>query len=192
MLILKIMTTIQIMLIIVAILVAWIIAIYNTLVKLKNNRKNAFADIDVQLKQRHDLVPQLIASVKGYMDHERGTLDAITSKRNKAIKASSINEKIAAEKELSSALNGFNIQVEAYPDLKASNNFSQLQTELSDIENKLASVRRFFNSSTKELNIAIQKFPNNLLASIFGYKEEDMFDLGDNRTDYEKAPEVKF
>lgn len=192
MLILKIMTTIQIMLIIVAILVAWIIAIYNTLVKLKNNRKNAFADIDVQLKQRHDLVPQLIASVKGYMDHERGTLDAITSKRNKAINASSINEKIAAEKELSSALNGFNIQVEAYPDLKASNNFSQLQTELSDIENKLASVRRFFNSSTKELNIAIQKFPNNLLASIFGYKEEDMFDLGDNRTDYEKAPEVKF
>ena len=186
------MTTIQIMLIIVAILVAWIIAIYNTLVKLKNNRKNAFADIDVQLKQRHDLVPQLIASVKGYMDHERGTLDAITSKRNKAINASSINEKIAAEKELSSALNGFNIQVDAYPDLKASNNFSQLQTELSDIENKLASVRRFFNSSTKELNIAIQKFPNNLLASIFGYREEDMFDLGDNRTDYEKAPEVKF
>ncbi|MBB79193.1 MAG: hypothetical protein CL844_09360 [Crocinitomicaceae bacterium] len=186
------MTTTQIMLIIVAILVAWIIAIYNTLVKLKNNRKNAFADIDVQLKQRHDIVPQLIASVKGYMDHERGTLEAITSKRNKAINANSINEKIAAEKELSSALNGFNIQVEAYPDLKASNNFSQLQTELSDIENKLASVRRFFNSSTKELNIAIQKFPNNLLASIFGYREEDMFDLGDNRTDYEKAPEVKF
>ena len=186
------MTTIQIILIIVAILLAWIIAIYNTLVKLKNNRKNAFADIDVQLKQRHDLVPQLIAAVKGYMDHERGTLEAITSKRNKAIKASSINEKIAAEKEFSSALNGFNIQVEAYPDLKASNNFSQLQTELSDIENKLASVRRFFNSSTKELNISIQKFPNNLLASMFGFREEDMFDLGDNRDDYEKAPEVKF
>ena len=93
---------------------------------------------------------------------------------------------------MSTALNGFNIQVEAYPDLKASNNFSQLQTELSDIENKLASVRRFFNSSTKELNIAIQKFPNNLLASMFGFREEDMFDLGDKRVDYEKAPEVKF
>ena len=186
------MTAIQIILIISGILLAWIIAIYNTLVKLRNNRENAFADIDVQLKQRHDFVPQLIAAVKGYMDHERGTLEAITSKRNQAINANSINEKISAEKELSSALNGFNIQVEAYPDLKASNNFSQLQTELSDIENKLASVRRFFNSSTKELNIAIQKFPNNLLASMFGYREEDMFDLGENRTDYEKAPEVKF
>ena len=186
------MSTMWIVLIVVAVVVIWVIAIYNTLVKLKNNRENAFADIDVQLKQRHDLVPQLIGAVKGYMEHEAGTLTAITEARNKAMGASSINDKIAAEKELSAALSGFSIQVEAYPDLKASSNFMQLQTELSDIENKLAAVRRFFNSATKELNIAVQKFPNVLFASMFGFKEEDMFDLGDTRAAHEKAPEVKF
>ena len=181
-----------IILIVIVVIIGWIISIYNTLVKLKNNRENAFADIDVQLKQRHDLVPQLIGAVKGYMEHERGTLESITNARNKAIGASSINDKIAAEKELSTALSGLNIQVEAYPDLKASSNFMQLQTELSDIENKLAAVRRFFNSATKELNIAVQKFPNVLFASMFGFKEEEMFDLGDTRAAHEKAPEVKF
>ena len=182
-----------ILLVIVAIVVLMIISIYNTLVKLKNNRENAFADIDVQLKQRHDLVPQLIGAVKGYMEHEAGTLSAITEARNKAVGASSINDKIAAEKQLSSALSGFNIQVEAYPDLKASSNFMQLQEELSDIENKLAAVRRFFNSATKELNIAVQKFPNVLFASMFGFKSEEMFDVGEQaRVDLNKAPDVKF
>ena len=182
-----------ILLVIVAIFVLMMINIYNTLVKLKYNREYAFADIDVQLKQRHDLVPQLIGSVKGYMEHEAGTLTAITEARNKAIGASSINDKISAEKQLSSAISGFNIQVEAYPDLKASSNFMQLQEELSDIENKLAAVRRFFNSATKELNIAVQKFPNVLFASMFGFKSEDMFDLGETtREDLSKAPEVKF
>ncbi|MDB4682530.1 LemA family protein [Crocinitomicaceae bacterium] len=186
------MSTTLIIIIVIVVVLIWIVAIYNTLVKLKNNRENAFADIDVQLKQRHDLVPQLIGAVKGYMEHERGTLESITNARNKAMGASSINEKIAAEQQLSSALSGFSIQVEAYPDLKASSNFMQLQTELSDIENKLAAVRRFFNSATKELNIAVQKFPNVLFASMFGFKEETMFDLGDTRATHEKAPEVKF
>ena len=186
------MEPLWIILIILAVVVIWIIAIYNALVRLKNNRENAFADIDVQLKQRHDLVPQLIASVKVYMEHEAGTLSAITEARNKAMGASSINDKIAAEKQLSGALSGFNIQVEAYPDLKASSNFMQLQNELSDIENKLAAVRRFFNSATKELNISVQKFPNVMFASMFGFKEEEMFDLGENRASHEKAPEVKF
>ena len=186
------MEPIWIILIVVVVIVIWVVSIYNTLVKLKNNRENAFADIDVQLKQRHDLVPQLMGAVKGYMAHERGTLESITNARNKAMGASSINEKIAAEQQLSSALSGFSIQVEAYPDLKASSNFMQLQTELSDIENKLAAVRRFFNSATKELNIAVQKFPNVLFASMFGFKEETMFDLGDTRATHEKAPEVKF
>jgi LemA protein len=186
------MSTLVIILIIIAVVVIWVIAIYNALVRLKNNRENAFADIDVQLKQRHDLVPQLIGAVKGYMEHEAGTLSAITEARNKAMGASSINDKIAAEQQLSSALSGFSIQVEAYPDLKASSNFMQLQNELSDIENKLAAVRRFFNSATKELNIAVQKFPNVLFASMFGFKEEEMFDLGENRASHEKAPEVKF
>ena len=186
------MSTTLIIIIVIAVVLLWIVVIYNTLVKLRNNRENAFADIDVQLKQRHDLVPQLIGAVKGYMEHERGTLESITNARNKAMGASSINEKIAAEQQLSSALSGFSILVEAYPDLKASSNFMQLQTELSDIENKLAAVRRFFNSATKELNIAVQKFPNVLFASMFGFKEETMFDLGDTRATHEKAPEVKF
>ena len=178
---------------IVAVVIIWIVLIYNGLVRLRQNRENAFADIDVQLKQRHDLVPQLMGAVKGYMDHERGTLEAITNARNKAINASNINDKIVAEKELSSALSGFSIQVEAYPDLKASSNFMQLQNELADIENKLAAVRRFFNSATKELNIAVQKFPNVIFAGMFGFKSEQMFDLGETQREVlDKAPEVKF
>ncbi len=179
--------------IVLVIIVIWIVAIYNGLVRLRENRDNAFADIDVQLKQRHDLVPQLVGAVKGYMEHERGTLESVTQARQKAINASSINDKIAAEKELTSALSGLNIQVEAYPDLKASQNFMQLQNELSDIENKLAAVRRYFNSSTKELNISVQKFPNIIFAGMFGFKEEPMFDLGDSqRQELDKAPDIKF
>ena len=190
---LNIMSGTLIAVIVVVILVLWIIAIYNGLVRLRNNRENAFADIDVQLKQRHDLIPQLLGAVKGYMDHERGTLENITKARQKAVAATTINDKIAAEQELGTALSGLSIQVEAYPDLKASQNFMQLQHELSDIENKLAAVRRFFNSATKELNIAVQKFPNLIFAGMFGFKVEPMFDLGVvQRQELDKAPEVKF
>lgn len=186
-------TTLIIILVAVAVIVLWIIAIYNTLVRLRMNRENAFADIDVQLKQRHDLIPQLVGAVKGYMEHESGTFEKITQLRQKAMNAGTINEKIAAEQQLSSALSGLSIQVEAYPDLKASSNFMQLQQEMGDIENKLAAVRRFFNSATKELNIAVQKFPNVLFAGMFGFKEEPMFDLGAaQRQELDKAPEVKF
>ena len=178
---------------IVAVIAIWLIAIYNGLVSLKNNRQNAFADIDVQLKQRHVLIPQLLGAVKGYMEHERGTLEAVTKARQQAISASGINEKISAEQNLTSALQGLNVQIEAYPDLKANENFMHLQTEISDIENKLAAVRRFFNAATKELNIAVQKFPNNLVAGMFGFKTQPMFDLGDTqREQLDKAPEVKF
>ncbi len=178
---------------IIVVLVIWAVIIYNNLVSLKNNRENAFADIDVQLKQRHDLVPQLLGAVKGYMEHERGTLEAVTQARQKAISATGINEKIAAEQELGSALQGLNIQVEAYPDLKASENFIHLQKEISDIENKLAAVRRYFNSATRELNIAIQKFPNNLFAGMFGFTTQPMFDLGaTGREQLDVAPEIKF
>ncbi len=177
---------------IIAVLVIWSIAIYNNLVSLKHNRENAFADIDVQLKQRHDLVPQLVGAVKGYMEHERGTLEAVTNARQKAVSATGINEKIAAEKELGTALQGLNIQVEAYPDLKASQNFMHLQTEIADIENKLAAVRRYFNAATKELNIAIQKFPNNIFAGMFGFTTQPMFDLGTlGREQMDVAPEIK-
>lgn len=178
---------------IVVVLVIWGVAIYNGLVSLKHNRENAFADIDVQLKQRHDLIPQLLGAVKGYMEHERGTLEAVTNARQRAINATGINEKIAAEKELGAALQGLNIQVEAYPDLKASTNFMHLQQEIADIENKLAAVRRYFNSATKELNIAIQKFPNNIFAGMFGFTTQPMFDLGvAGREQMDVAPEIKF
>ncbi|NCT16929.1 MAG: hypothetical protein COZ75_06150 [Flavobacteriaceae bacterium CG_4_8_14_3_um_filter_34_10] len=178
---------------VVILLAIWLVAIYNGLVSLRNNRENAFADIDVQLKQRHDLIPQLLGAVKGYMEHERGTLEAVTQARQKAMSATGINEKIAAEQELGTALKGLSIQVEAYPDLKASANFMQLQNEISDIENKLAAVRRYFNAATKELNIAVQKFPNNFFAGMFGFKTEPMFDLGTaQRVELDKAPEVKF
>jgi len=178
---------------IVVVLVIWGVSIYNSLVSLKNNRENAFADIDVQLKQRHDLIPQLLGAVKGYMEHERGTLEAVTQARQKAINATGINEKIAAEKELGSALQGLNIQVEAYPDLKASQNFMHLQQEIADIENKLAAVRRYFNSATRELNIAIQKFPNNIFAGMFGFTTQPMFDLGaTGREQMDVAPEINF
>lgn len=171
----------------------WIAAMYNNLVALRNNRENAFADIDVQLKQRHDLIPQLVSAVKGYMNHERGTLEAVTAARTRAMGASTINEKIEAEQQLSSAIRGLNVQIEAYPDLKASANFMQLQTEMSDIENKLAAVRRYFNSATKELNTAVQRFPNNIFAGMFGFKTEPFFDLGESqRQQLDKAPEVNF
>lgn len=177
---------------VIVLLVIWIIAIYNNLVNLRNRRENAFADIDVQLKQRHDLIPQLVNAVKGYMTHERETLESVTNARRNAINANTVNDKIAAEKELGSALQGLNIQVEAYPDLKANENFLQLQNEISDIENKLAAVRRFFNSATRELNTAVEKFPNVVFASMFGFNRQPMFDLGEARADLDKAPDVSF
>ncbi len=169
------------------------ISIYNRLVRLRNNREQAFADIDVQLKQRHDLIPQLVNAVKGYMQHEKGVLTEITNARSNAMKASTIDEKISAENRLSQALQGLNITVEAYPDLKANQNFINLQEEISDVENKLAASRRFFNSATKELNNAVEVFPANLVAGMFGFKRESMFDLGtENREALDKAPDINF
>jgi LemA protein len=178
---------------IVVVLVIWYIVTNNKLVALKNNRENAFADIDVQLKQRHDLIPQLIGAVKGYMDHESNVLQRITEARTNAMKAGDINSKIAAEKELDSAMGAFNIQVEAYPDLKASSNFLQLQNEVSDIENKLAAVRRYFNSATKELNTAIESIPSNIVAGFKKMTIQPFFDLGqEQRKQMDVAPEIKF
>ncbi len=178
---------------IVLIIILWYISANNRLVALKNNRENAFADIDVQLKQRHDLIPQLLGAVKGYMEHEAGVLTRVTEARSRALKASSVNDKISAEAELGAAMSAFNIQVEAYPDLKANTNFMQLQNEISDIENKLAAVRRFFNSATKELNNAIESIPSNIVAGIKKYTIQPMFDLGEvGREQMDKAPEIKF
>ena len=178
---------------VVAVCVLFVIGIYNNLVKLRNNRENAFSNIDVQLKQRYDLIPNLVSSVKGYAAHEKELLENITKARTAAISATDINQKIAADNQLSAALSGLRVSVEAYPDLKANQNFQQLMTELSDIENKLAASRRFFNSSTRELNNAVQTFPSNLLAGMFGFKKEPMFEVSSTeRATMDKAPEVKF
>jgi LemA protein len=188
----KIMGTPIIILIIAAVLVIWAVGIYNRLVKLRNNRENAFADIDVQLKQRHDLIPQLVETVKGYAKHEKTTLENVINLRNAAAGARTVDDKIAAENQLNSALAGLKITLEAYPDLKANQNFLQLQAEMSDIENKLSAVRRFFNSATKELNNAVETFPSNVFAGMFGFKKEPMFDLGAERVVLEQAPKISF
>lgn len=188
------MSTTTIILFVVIVLVAlWLVSIYNNLVKLRNNRESAFANIDVQLKQRYDLIPNLVATVKGYAKHESETLQAVTNARAAAMSASGINEKVQADNALSGALAGLKVSLEAYPDLKANQNFLQLQSELSDIENKLAAVRRFFNSATRELNNAVETFPSNLFAKMFGFKREPMFEIPqESRAAMDKAPEVSF
>jgi LemA protein len=177
---------------IIFLLIVMVISLYNRLVRLRNNREQAFADVDVQLKMRHDLIPQLVDSVKGYMGHERGVLTTVTEARTNAMKATTINEKIEAEKKLSSALEGLKVSVEAYPDLKASQNFMDLQNEIADVENKIAAARRFFNSATKELNVATELFPSNIVATLFNFNRETMFELGDQRAEAEQPPKIDF
>jgi LemA protein len=177
---------------IIFLVVIIVVSLYNRLVRLRNNREQAFADVDVQLKLRHDLIPQLVDSVKGYMGHERGVLTDITEARTNAMKATTINEKIEAENKLSAALDGLKVSVEAYPDLKASQNFMELQNEISDVENKIAAARRFFNSATKELNVATELFPSNLIATLFNFRREPMFELGAQRAEAEQPPKIQF
>ena len=178
---------------IILIIVLWVVSLYNGLVRLRNRRQNAFADIDVQLRQRHDLVPQIVDTVKGYATHERELLTKITEARSAAMSATSINDKIAAEQQLSSVLQGLRVAVENYPDLKANQNFLQLQNELSDIENKLAAARRFFNGATTEYNNAVESFPGNMIARNFGFSREVLFDLGtDTRKQMEEPPKINF
>lgn len=182
-----------IVLVVVVLLVLWLVGQYNNLVRMRNNRENAFANIDVQLKQRYDLIPQLVSTVKGYATHEKELLQRVTEARAQAMGASSINDKIAADNNLSGALAGLKVSLEAYPDLKANQNFMQLQSEISDIENKLAATRRFFNSATRELNNAVQVFPSNIIASMFGFHKEVMFEIPqESREAMDKAPEIKF
>ena len=176
----------------IVLIVLWAVSLYNRLIRLRNSREQAFADVDVQLKQRHDMIPQLVEAVRGYMQHERGVLTELTEARANAMQAKTINEKISAEQRLSTALDGLRVAVEAYPDLKASQNFLDLQNEIADIENKIAAARRFFNSATKELNTAIEIFPSNLVATLFNFKREPMFDLGEQRTTVEEPPKIQF
>jgi LemA protein len=177
---------------IIAALVIWIIVIYNGLVAMRQRVNQSFADVDVQLKQRHDLIPNLVETVKGYAGHERGTLEAVVQARNAAMAAHGPTAQAQAENMLSGALRQLFALSEAYPDLKANANFQQLQAELSDIENKIAAARRFFNNAVQEYNTGIQQFPAALFAGSFGFAPHVFFDLGETRTQLEQAPQVKF
>ena len=177
--------------VIVAILI-WAVSIYNRLVTLGQRVGQSFADIDVQLKQRHDLIPNLVETVKGYAAHERGTLEDVVKARNAAMSAQGPAQVSAAEGQLSGALGRLIALSEAYPDLKANTNFQQLQSELSDLENKIAASRRFYNNAVQEYNTGIQQMPAALFAGVMGFSRRDFFDLGDGRKEAEQAPAVKF
>ena len=182
-------------LIVIGIVILFLIVIYNRLVALRQTRNNAFSDIDVQLKQRYNLVPQLVETVKGYASHEKEIFENVTEARAQVGKAGSGAGagRIKAEGLLGGALMGLLAVVEDYPDLKADQNFQKLMAELSDIENKIAASRRFFNSATNELNTAVQQFPANLIAGKFGFTSEEFFEIESAiAEDVKKAPEVNF
>lgn len=178
------------LLIIVAIVLIAFVTIYNKIVSLKNFRENATADIEVQMKMRFDLVENLVNTVKGYAGYEKETLEKVTTARTDFMKSQNVEEKMGADQALTGALKTLFAVSENYPDLKANSNFLQLQTELSDIENKIAAARRYFNSTTREYNTKIETFPGNVIANMFKFEKFDSFEITDES---EKAtPKVQF
>ncbi len=177
---------------VIVVIVAWLISVYNGLVAMGQRVSQAFADIDVQLRQRHDLIPNLVETVKGYAAHERGTLEAVIQARNAAMTAQGPQAQAAAEQQLSGTLGRLIALSEAYPDLKANANFQQLQAQLTDIENKIAAARRFFNNAVGEYNARIAQFPAALFAASLGFASKQFFDLGEERKTVAEAPQVKF
>jgi len=183
------------LLVVLGIIVAiamWVMGKYNGIIVRKNKRDQSFSDIDVNLKQRFDMIPQLLETVKGYMSHERETLEALTKARTSFMNATTPSGKIEADNMLSGALKSLFAVSENYPDLKASENFQQLQTSIEEIENKLASARKFFNEMTNDYNTYIQKVPTNFIANMFGFRPEKLFEAAQSREELDKAPEVKF
>ncbi|WGM47047.1 hypothetical protein KOAAANKH_01921 [Brevundimonas sp. NIBR10] len=189
------MIALIVVVVIVAIVAFVVIGAYNRLVALDQSADQAFADIDVQLKQRNDLIPNLVETVKGYASHEAGTLAAVTQARAAAAGATSVNDKVAADNMMTAALGKLFAVAEAYPDLKANTNFLELQRELSDIENKLAAARRFFNNAVSEFNAVRAQFPTVLFAGMFGFGSEKPFfavDAADRAAMTAAPPSVKF
>jgi len=185
-------TSALIVLAVIVVAALWVISIYNGLVSMRQRVNQAFADVDVQLRQRHDLIPNLVETVKGYAAHERGTLDEVVKARNAAVTAQSPEQKAVAENMLSGALRQLFALSEAYPDLKANANFQALQAELSDIENKIAAARRFFNNAVQEYNTSTQRFPAALFAASLGFAPKEFFDLGEELKTVGETPQVKF
>ncbi len=162
---------------IVALFILWLIGVYNGLIKFNNRTKEAWSDIDVQLKRRHDLIPNLVETVKGYATHERELFEKVTAARTQAINAGTPAEKAQAENVLSGTLKSLFAVAENYPQLRASENFAKLQDELSDTENKIQAARRFYNGNARDFNIKIQVFPNNLVAGWLNFKEYEYFEV---------------
>ena len=176
--------------IVLAVIVLWLIVAYNGLIRTRNQAREAFSDIDVQLKRRYDLIPNLVESVKGYMTHEAGVFEKVTAARSQAMQATGV-AKAGAENQLSGALKSLFAVAENYPQLKANENFLSLQGELTDTEDKIQAARRFYNGMVRDLNTKIQAFPSNIIANAFGFKPMDFF--GNDLTDAEKQPvQVKF
>jgi LemA protein len=167
-----------------------LVGIYNSLVRLRNGVKNAWSQIDVQLKRRHDLIPNLVETAKGYMKHERETFENITRARSRAMDAGSVGDKSKAEADLSGALGRFMLVVENYPDLKANTNFLALQEELTSTENKIAFSRQGYNDQVYFFNNKIQMFPSNIIANTFNFQQEEFFEI--EEAGQREAPKVSF
>jgi len=180
----------NIILAIVAVIVFWLIVVFNELVRSRYRVREAWSDIDVQLKRRHDLIPNLIEAVKGYMTHERGVFEKVTEARTRAMGAISKEEKLGAENALSNTLKTLFAVSENYPELKANVNFLDLQRELADTENKIQAARRFYNGNVMDYNTKIAVFPNNLISRMFGFGKEEFFGL-ENEAEREPV-KVKF
>lgn len=179
-----------IFLVLIVLIILFFISIYNALIRSRNQVKNAWAQIDVQLKRRHDLIPNLIETVKGYMTHERQIMENITKYRSQAMNAQTVGEKAQAESLLSGALGQLRVQVENYPDLKANQNFLALQEELTATENKISFARQNYNDQVLMYNNKIQMFPSNIVAGMFNFKEEEFFELKDQAE--KEVPKVSF
>lgn len=172
-------TTMWILWIVLAVVALWVVGVFNSLVTSRNRVKEAWSDIDVQLKRRYDLIPNLVETVKGYAAHEQGALEAVITARAKAMGAKSVGEHAQAENMLSGALKSLFALAEAYPDLKAVSSFVELQRELADTENKIQAARRFYNGNVMTFNTKVESFPTNLLAGAFGFSKADFFELSD-------------
>ena len=184
------MQILWILLAVVAVIIVWAIAIYNGLIRLKNRVDEAWSDIDVQLKRRYDLIPNLVETVKGYATHEQQTFEKVINARNAAMQAGTASEKAEAENMLSSTLKSIFALAEAYPDLKANQNFLELQRELTDTEDKIQASRRFYNGNVRDFNTKIEVFPDNIFANMLGFKKRDFFEIEDEKQ--REAVQVKF
>jgi LemA protein len=185
------MTTILIIILaVLAVLVLWVILAYNTFVRMRNRVQEAWSDIDVQLKRRYDLIPNLVSTVKGYAAHEKEVFEKVTEARTRAMAAQGPKEAAQAENALAGTLKTLFAVAENYPELKASTNFLELQRELSDTENKIQAARRFYNGNARDMNIKIESFPANIVANMFGFKKVEFFEL--EETAAKEPPKVQF